>query len=171
MNSAREIALYGCVWGVLVAGPAHGAQTVYEGLVSVIDATRVRMQSSGLTMRLYGVEGCAAGQRAFYHHIAWPCGAVATGWLTQHTLGAKITCMAIKDAGYAAYAARCFLPDGSDIAAKALTEGMLIGARIGGHLVDPSYAPYENDAKAQRKGLWSSSFQLKDKLFNEVPDE
>ena len=171
MKAIFKITFWSSAFGLLLITSCNASDIDAKDYVSVASATSFRMLNSGVTMHLYGVEGCALDQRAFYNHIPWPCGAVAIGWLTQQTLGSQITCMTIKDAGYAAYAARCFLPDGSDLAAKALTEGMLIGARVDGALIDPSYAPYERDAKARRKGLWSSSFQLKDRLFNEAPDE
>lgn len=143
------------------------AQT-FKGLASVVDGQSLRLQQSGLTVRLHGVEACKLHQRAFYRGVSWPCGAVAAGWLTQQTLGFPLTCLVEGDAGYAAYFARCYLPDGSDIARKALREGMAIATRGAGRFVVPEYADFENEARSQHKGLWSSTFEVGGEYFGDA---
>lgn len=143
---------------LLVPAGAH-ADSI-EGKVSVIDGSSFQIVESGLTVKLFGVSACAINQRAHYQGISWPCGAVAAGWLTENTLGYTIRCLKEGAGGYATVLGRCFLPDGSDVAKKALAEGMAIAARDEGILIVPEYESFEKIARSKSLGIWSSTFKL-----------
>lgn len=95
---------------------------------------------------------------AHLNHVAWPCGVVSAGWLTQLTLGYDIKCLEEGSAGYAAIYGRCVLPSGEDIAKLALEQGMAIAARKDGRPIERGYGLIEDVARQKRAGIWPSSF-------------
>lgn len=137
------------------------------GLVSVRTGDSFRMIDETLDYRLYGVETCAANQVAHLNGVAWPCGAVATGWLTQLTLGYRIDCLEEGRAPleYATVLARCYLPSGQDIAKLALQDGLAWAVYEDGEPVVREYGPLQQEAKEQKRGLWSSNFMLGNQLY------
>lgn len=151
------------VWAIAVfliaAGVVQAKAQSRSGLVSVTDGSRFQMQDSNLSVRLYGIETCDLEQRAFFNGVAWPCGIVAAGWLTQTTLGYEIKCMDEGSAGYAASYGRCFLPGGEDIAKLALEQGMAIAKRENGEPIEERYGLIEAEARKKKVGIWSSNFE------------
>lgn len=97
-------------------------------------------------------------QIAHLDGVAWRCGVVAAGWLTQLTLGCEIKCLDDGPAGYAAIFGRRFLPGGDDIARLALEHEMAVAARGNGKPVVAAYGFAEDEAKRNRVGIWSSNF-------------
>jgi len=140
---------------------------VKTGLISVRTGVSFRMVDGTLDYQLYGIQTCAASQVAHLNGVAWPCGAVATGWLTQLTLGYRIECLEEGRAPdqYATILARCFLPTGEDIARLALEEGLAWAVYEDGEPVVREYGPLEQEAKGQKRGLWSSNFMLGNQLY------
>ncbi|MDR6671246.1 thermonuclease family protein [Rhizobium sp. 1399] len=116
------------------------------------------MKGSNLTVRLFGIETCGLDQKAHYQNVAWPCGIVAAGWLTQLTLGYEIKCLEEGQAGYAAIYGRCYLPSGEDIAKLALEQGMALAARQNGQPIVNAYGLIEEKARSSQTGIWSSNF-------------
>lgn len=137
------------------------------GKISVSTGTTFRMEGNSMTYRIWGIEACEPNQRAHLNGIAWPCGAVATGWLTQTTLGYDVDCLEVapSETDYATVLVRCFLPDGEDIAKLALQEGMAWTVDQDGGEVDPAYAQIESEARLHRRGIWSSNFMRGHNLF------
>lgn len=158
MSREKCISFAICLLSVLPFAAAR-ADSI-QGKVSVIDGTRFRIVNSGVTVKLYGISSCGISQRAHFQGVSWPCGAVSAGWLTENTLGYWITCIEEEPAGYATVFARCFLPDGSDIAKKALAEGMAISTRDAGILIVPEYGSFEEIARSKSIGIWSSTFEI-----------
>lgn len=130
------------------------------GLISVTDGNRFTLKESGIAVQLYGIETCDLKQSAFYNGVAWPCGIVAAGWLTQMTLGFQIKCLDEGPAGYATFYGRCFLPSGEDIAKLALEQGLAVAKRENGEPIEQSYALIEQQARDKKAGLWSSNFYI-----------
>lgn len=151
---------------VLVVSCAAQAQAL-SGYISVRSGVSFRMMDSSLEYRLFGIGGCEVSQVAHLNGVAWPCGAVATGWLTQLTLGYQIDCL---DEGraedqYATVLVRCFLPSGEDIARLALREGMAWVMYQDGQPIVPEYVAVEEEARSERRGIWSSNFMLGTQLY------
>ncbi|ELT51188.1 thermonuclease family protein [Brucella intermedia] len=162
-------ALIACIVGLFGSGinVAAGSAEVMTGLISVRSGSSFTMAGSTLERRLYGVETCATNQLAHLNGVAWPCGAVATGWLTQQTLGYHIECLeeGRAEREYATVLVRCFLPSGEDIARLALREGLAWAAYEEGNPVVPEYVSVEEEARSQRRGVWSSNFMRNNQLY------
>ena len=140
---------------------------VKTGLISVRSGSSFIMTGSTLEYRLFGVGTCATNQLAHLNGVAWPCGAVATGWLPQQTLGYQIECIEEGRAQqeYATVLVRCFLPSGEDIARLALREGLAWAAYEDGSPVVSEYVSVEEEARSLRRGLWSSNFIRNNQLY------
>lgn len=138
-----------------------------KGFVSVRSGDTFRMAGSPLDFRLLGIEACELRQIAHLEGIAWPCGAVSTGWLTQLTLGYEIEWIEERQAEdlYATMLVRCFLPSGENIARLALAEGMVWLAYEDGMPMVQEYISVEENARNRRRGIWSSNFILRHQLY------
>lgn len=164
------VAKFALAAGVIATG--SGALPAYAqmqtGLISVRTGATFRMEGNTLTFRLFGIETCEPDQLAHLNGVAWPCGVVATGWLTQKTLGYQIDCLEERrsEHEYATVLVRCFLPSGEDLAKLALSEGLAWSVYgDDGQPVVREYAPLEEEARSQRRGLWSSNFMLNNQLY------
>jgi endonuclease YncB( thermonuclease family) len=150
-----------------LALPFSAVAQIETGLVSVRSGVTFRMVGNTIDYRLLGIETCSRDQLAHLAGVAWPCGAVATGWLTQKTLGYEIDCVEEGRAEdlYATMLVRCFLPSGEDIARLALSKGLAWVEYDDGDPVVPEYVPLEEEAKRERRGIWSSNFMLGNQLY------
>jgi endonuclease YncB( thermonuclease family) len=167
-SASTRIALFFAVGAAAVISivPVASAE-VKTGLVSVRTGVSFRMVGEALDYRLYGIETCGISQVAHLNGVAWPCGAVATGWLTQLTLGYQIECLEEGRAPkqYATVLARCFLPTGEDIAKLALEEGLAWALHEDRKPIVREYQTVEQEARSQKRGLWSSNFMLGNQLY------
>jgi endonuclease YncB( thermonuclease family) len=163
---AAAIACFLGLYG-LVCHVATASAEVMTGLISVRSGSSFTITGSSLEYRLYGVETCTTSQLAHLNGVAWPCGAVATGWLTQQTLGYPIDCLeeGRAEREYATVLVRCFLPGGEDIARAALREGLAWVAYRDGRPIVPEYVGVEEEARGQRRGVWSSNFLRNNQLY------
>lgn len=148
---------------VMSASPGVGQSTV--GKVSVVNGSQFQMQGMNVSVHLYGIETCAMDQIAHFNDVAWRCGVVSAGWLTQLTLGYEVKCLNEGSAGYAAIFGRCFLPSGEDIAKLALEQGMALAARQNGQPIVSAYGLIEDEARKEKAGIWSSNFVHGGRLF------
>ncbi|MGI2036343.1 thermonuclease family protein [Rhizobium panacihumi] len=129
-----------------------------SGKVSVVNGSQFQMLGANVSVQLYGIEACAMDQIAHYNDVAWRCGVVSAGWLTQLTLGYEVKCLEEGSAGYASIYGRCFLPNGDDIAKLALEAGMALAARQNGQPIESTYGLIEDEARKKKAGIWSSNF-------------
>lgn len=159
----------------MISGPGQPAlaQALPEaiiGLAQVYDARSFDLlpapaeagrYPSANRIRLEGVEGCEVRQKAELEGVQWPCGAVGAAWLVGLTLGKTVECRPTRfeRGGDSAYRAQCFV-DGRDLAAEGIRAGMLVMATPAGEPPLPSYAELEAEARAARRGIWSSHFAL-----------
>ncbi len=120
------VGLFSCGGGVAseslpeaIAGKAQ----VYDGVTFdlVQDGGRYR---TAARIRLEAVDSCELRQKARLGTVDWPCGAVATAWLTSRTLVRKVECRPTRVLQGGGYRAQCYV-DGTDIAAAGLEEGCL----------------------------------------------
>lgn len=153
--------------GVSLSNVDAAATEVKTGLISVWTGMSFQMVDGTLDYQLFGIGTCEPNQVAHLNGVAWPCGAVATGWLTQLTLGYRIDCIEEGRAPdqYATILARCFLPSGEDIARLALEEGLAWVVYEQGEPVVREYGAVEKEARSQKRGLWSSNFMLGNQLY------
>lgn len=168
-NERLKIGRIACFVGLfgMCSNVVPASAEVMTGLISVRSGSSFTMTGSTLEHRLYGVETCATSQLAHLNGVAWPCGAVATGWLTQQTLGYRIECLeeGRAEREYATILVRCFLPSGEDIARLALREGLAWAVYEDGKPVVPEYVSVEEEARSQKRGVWSSNFMRNNQLY------
>jgi len=69
----------------------RGKAQVYDGVTFDLmeDGRRYR---TATRIRLEAVDACKLRQKARYTDVDWPCGAVATAWLTSRTLVKVVEC-------------------------------------------------------------------------------
>lgn len=143
---------------MMLSTPSVLAQSI-TGRISVWSGSEFLMTGPNITVRLYGIEACALDQVAHFNGVAWRCGVVSAGWLTQLTLGYEVKCLEEQAGGYATIFARCFLPSGEDIARLALEQGMAWAARDNGLPIEGTYGLIEDEARNKKTGIWSSNFE------------
>lgn len=128
--------------------------------VRVVDGDTIKDESSGTVYRFAGADACEADQRAALDGQSWPCGAVATAWLVEATLGKPVTCVPVGADARRRVLARCATQDHDDLAAAMIRAGHAVAYRYQNRPTMPEYAKLEDQARAERKGLWKSEFQM-----------
>ena len=83
----------------------------------------------------------------------WPCGRQASAQLRSHTRGRDLTCQPKSRDQYGRTLATCTLPDGSDINAWMVEQGLAVTSGY-----DNVYGAQQADAKSAKRGLWAGSF-------------
>ncbi|MBF9235634.1 thermonuclease family protein [Microvirga alba] len=151
------------------AGPPGGPNTTLAEVapkrgmfVRVIDGDTLEDPETRVVYRLSGADACEATQRAFLNGQPWPCGAVATAWLVEATLGKPVTCSAVTASPdrYRRILSRCSSPDHADLAADMIRAGIAVAYRFKDKPTDLVYARLEEVARGERRGLWQSQFVM-----------
>ncbi|MGT2441052.1 thermonuclease family protein (plasmid) [Bradyrhizobium betae] len=128
--------------------------------VEVIDGTRFRDIETKAVFRLYGIDACAADQKATLGRQPWPCGTMVQAWLVTATLNTWVACSVLKDEP-AERLSRCATASHRDLAADMLREGVAVLApATDGEPVIREYSAAEEQARKAYRGLWSSTFQM-----------
>ncbi len=133
-----------------------GKAQVYDGVTFDLmqDSGRYRTPTR---IRLEAVDACELRQKARHANVDWPCGAVATAWLTSRTLVKDVQCRPTRLLSGGGYRAQCYV-NGTDLGAAGLSQGMyVIDSRQHEYLLS-GYAELEAEAKAIGAGIWSSEF-------------
>ncbi|GHD23855.1 hypothetical protein GCM10016234_39450 [Tianweitania populi] len=83
----------------------RGEAQIYDGVTFDViqDGGRYR---NGTRIRLEAVDSCELRQKARLANVDWPCGAVATAWLTSRTLVKQVECRPTRVVG-GGYRAQC----------------------------------------------------------------
>jgi endonuclease YncB( thermonuclease family) len=165
LTQARLLLPIAAAAAVLASAPIAAPRA--EGLVPgtpmkvrVIDGDTFEDPAGGSVIRLAGVDACEADQRAALDGQEWPCGAVATAWLVQATLGRTVTCVPVGADARRRILARCATQDHGDLAAAMIRAGIAVAYRYRGQVSEPAYAKLEDQARAEKQGLWKSDFQM-----------
>jgi endonuclease YncB( thermonuclease family) len=128
-------------------------------LVEVTGATKFKDVATGKTYRLYGVEGCAAGQYATAGNQKYLCGIQAQGWLISATLYNAVICTPVR-VEHDVTVARCASGQYPDIAQEMLSLGLAVMSPKAEDQLIPEYAKVEGDARKEFRGLWRSEFEM-----------
>ncbi len=133
-----------------------GKAQVYDGVTFDLlqDTGRYRTLTR---IRLETVDSCELRQKARHADVDWPCGAVATAWLTSRTLSEDVQCRPTRLLSGGGYRAQCYV-SGTDLAAAGLSQGMYVIDNRQHEYLLPGYAELEATAKAIGSGIWSSEF-------------
>jgi len=128
--------------------------------VEVVDGTRFRDIETKAVFRLYGIDACAADQKATLGRQPWPCGTIVRAWLVTATLNTWVACSVLRDEP-GERLARCATAGHRDLAADMLREGVAVLAPAAdGEPEIRDYIAAEQQARKAYRGLWSSTFQM-----------
>ncbi|PTM95199.1 thermonuclease family protein [Mycoplana dimorpha] len=126
----------------------HAGSEVLGGTARAADGDTLTM--NGLRIRLSGMDAPELTQPCRRDGAEWQCGAAARARLAELLRQGAIACTLIGTDRYNRTLARCRV-GGEDLGARMVREGLAV-----------SYGDYEDAealARAERKGLWGSSFE------------
>jgi len=130
-------------------GLAAGAAAAGE----VIDGDRFELE--GQSIRLHGIDAFEIGQTCLdARGLPWRCGVVAKAALAERVQGNTLSCTVIDEDRFGAYVARCAAPDGTDLAAYLVENGLALADRR----ASDAYVAKERSARAARAGAWEGAF-------------
>jgi endonuclease YncB( thermonuclease family) len=126
------------------------------GRASVIDGDTIEIQ--GERIRLNGIDAPESAQRCYdAMGPAYRCGTLAANALAHLLAASRPTrCQFVERDRYGRFVGKCYLADGSDVAAALVAMGMAMDWPLhsGG-----AYSQQQAAAKSKRLGLWSGNFQ------------
>lgn len=125
--------------------PIVGSAFVADGDTVTISGTRIRLidiDAPELDQNCLDAQG-----------RDWPCGRQASSQLRSHIRGRDLTCQPKSKDKYGRTLATCSLPDGSDINAWMVQQGMAVTSGYA-----EVYGSQQADAKSARRGIWAGSF-------------
>ncbi|MFO0996643.1 MAG: thermonuclease family protein [Alphaproteobacteria bacterium] len=109
----------------------------------------------GEQIRLFGIDAPEVQQLCQRQGSYWPCGVAAAHALAQKVVGRDVICRPRAHDRHWRVFGICYV-DGEDLNAWVVREGWALAYRR--HSMD--YVEAEEEAKAARRGLWSSEFQM-----------
>lgn len=124
---------------------------VLEGKVRATDGDSLRM--GDLRIRLHGVDAVESAQRCQLNGEPWKCGRAARKALQRLTKGKLVRCE-VRDMDRTRFVSVC-TADGVDLGAEMVRRGWAVAYTR--YSLD--YVPDEAAARAERRGLWRSTFQ------------
>lgn len=83
----------------------------------------------------------------------WPCGRQASAQLRNRVRGHDLRCQPKSIDKYGRTLATCTLPDGADINAWMVQQGLAVTSGFAN-----VYGPQQEDARSAKRGLWAGSF-------------
>lgn len=125
-----------------------------EGSATVVTASVLRME--GLYIKLLGIDAPDPAQTcADRHGGPYRCGKRAITWLQNWLHNQPLRCHIVGKVEYNHTTGVCFTIDGQyDVAAATVSAGWALAYTQNTNI----YEPYEEQAAAERRGLWSGRF-------------
>ena len=125
-----------------------------EGSATVVTASVLRME--GLYIKLLGIDAPDPAQTcADRHGGPYRCGKRAITWLQNWLHNQVLRCHIVGKIEHNRTTGVCFTKDGQyDVAAATVSAGWALAYTQNTNI----YAPYEEQAAAERRGLWSGRF-------------
>ena len=136
---------------VLVLLSAAGFSEEVRGPARVIDGDSIEVD--GVNIRLYGIDAPEGKQSCIYKGEDWACGETATEALKQIIGTASIQCVWTKRDRYERALGTCY-KDGYDIAEVMVDHGLALAYTR----YSAIYILNQEEAKAERKGIWGAQF-------------
>lgn len=124
-----------------------------SGQASVIDGDSLTI--GGMTVRLFGIDAPEGKQTCQRDGANWACGEEAAGQLRSITAGHQVTCEGRGTDQYGRLVAVC-AADGFDLSKTMVAAGWATAFRR----YREDYVGEEARAKADRLGIWTSTFDL-----------
>jgi len=137
------------------AAPAGAA--ILTGRASVIDGDTLEIK--GRRIRLHGIDAPESGQTCYRNGRAWDCGHAASQALKRFIDGRTVTCTELDVDRFGRSVARCTV-GGEDINAWLVRNGWAVAYRRFSEV----YVREEAEARAARRGIWDSRFEMRDGL-------
>jgi endonuclease YncB( thermonuclease family) len=109
----------------------------------------------GNTIRLHGIDAPESDQFCTRDGRAWACGEEGTDQLRRLIRGGELRCDALDSDQYGRTLARCYLR-GLDINRAMVESGYAVAYRK----YSTEFVEAEEQAKAARRGIWASTFEL-----------
>jgi endonuclease YncB( thermonuclease family) len=120
----------------------------------VVDGDSLRI--AGISIRLEGIDApewdqsCTDSQGR-----SWLCGRAASRQLRDRIGGQALACRPRARDRYGRVVAACALPDGGNVNAWLVRQGLAVASGYGG-----LYVAEEAEARAEKRGIWAGSFTL-----------
>lgn len=135
--------------GLLSSAPLSAAELI--GTAKVIDGDTLEIQ--GQRIRLHGIDAPESRQYCLARNTEYPCGAMATSWVTGLTFGHETRCEGDKKGRYGRLLGVCFI-DGKNLNSEIVRAGWAL-----------AYTRYSRDylevqaiAARNRQGIWAGKF-------------
>lgn len=106
-------------------------------------------------VRLFGIDAPEFTQTCIRDGKAWACGSAAADQLAKLVDGKQVTCAALGSDRYGRTLARCRV-GGTDLNRVMVASGYALAFRR----YSMDYISAEDSAKANKRGIWSGTFQL-----------
>ncbi len=139
------------VFSLLPGPPCLAAELA--GQASVIDGDTLEIH--GQRIRLFGIDAVESGQRCMRGGQKWNCGKDSAFALADRIDHSTIVCKGREHDRYGRLVAVCF-KGGEDLNSWMVEQGWAVAYRR--YSVD--YVAAEDAARAARRGLWSSTFDM-----------
>ena len=136
-----------------LAAPTLAYAQALDGPAYVIDGDTVVVNRTHI--RLHGIDAPEADQTWSVGVQTYACGTAATNALRDLLRGQMLSCQGMGLDPYGRTLAACHLPNGTDIERWMVSRGYAIAYR---HF-SMDYAPDEDAAKAEHRGIWAGSFE------------
>lgn len=146
MHPTKVLLLALLVWcGTAVAADIEGPARVIDGDT---------LEIAGERIRLHGIDAPEMGQGCTRRNgTVWRCGLTARAALARMVKGAEVRCEVRDHDKYGRTVAKCFVA-GLDLEAAMVGKGLAIAYRA----YSMDYAVVEDEARAARRGIWSTTF-------------
>ena len=130
------------------------AAAVLIGVVSIVDGDTLDMH--GQRIRLWGIDSPESGQTCRLEGEPVRCGTTASNALDQFIAGRTLQCEPVAKDRYNRTVARCEV-GGVSVNAWLVVNGYAVEYP---QYSKGAYTAYQDQAKAQRRGVWATQFDM-----------